>query len=247
MTIRLGERQTMEEEAFNARLPVFAQQHPHITVQRDVITGDLTQKLQTMAASNTLPDNIHAVLSGQTYHRFAIGGALRVVEPHIARDRFDLKPYLQRLIEYMRLDGKLYGLPFKGQISRIAFFYNINLFQERGIAIPTESWTLDDLVKAAQALTRRSGSETTQWGFALNPWGSSPFDAYTMPFDEFATLAVAARVGARCHLVPRASSQPPNSMVVTVPGASVTCAARAVAPSPRRPSPRSLATAGHRT
>ncbi|MDQ3700174.1 MAG: hypothetical protein M3442_04545, partial [Chloroflexota bacterium] len=89
-TLRLGERATMEEEALNGRLPVFKQQYPYITVERDVITGDLTQKVQTMAASNTLPDNVHAYLSGQAYHRFAIGGAFREIEPYIARDKFDL-------------------------------------------------------------------------------------------------------------------------------------------------------------
>lgn len=182
----------MEEEALNGRLPVFKQQYPYITVERDVITGDLTQKVQTMAASNTLPDNVHAYLSGQAYHRFAIGGAFREIEPYIARDKFDLKPYIQPLIEYLRIDKKLYGLPFKGQISRIAFFYNSNLFQERGIPLPTESWTVDDLVKAAQQLTKRSGDETTQWGFALNAWGSSPFDAFTMPFDGY-TMDTAGR------------------------------------------------------
>ncbi len=184
-TIRLGERAQMEEEALNARLPVFKQSHPHITVERDVMTGDITQKVQTMAASGTLPDNVHAYLAGQAYHRFAIGGAFRDIESFISRDKFDLKPYIQPLVEYLRIDKKLHGLPFKGQISRIAFFYNVNLFQERGIPLPTESWTTDDLIKAAQQLTRRSGSETTQWGFALNAWGSSPFDAFTMPFDGY--------------------------------------------------------------
>src|SRR5262245_29029029 len=39
-TIHLGERAINEEEAFDKRLPVFKDQVPYVTVQRDVITGD---------------------------------------------------------------------------------------------------------------------------------------------------------------------------------------------------------------
>jgi ABC-type glycerol-3-phosphate transport system substrate-binding protein len=55
----------------------------------------------------------------------------------------------------------------KGQAYATALFYNESLFQQRGLAVPNENWTLDDLVKAAQALTQREGTETVQWGYAL--------------------------------------------------------------------------------
>src|SRR5438093_8717144 len=85
-TIHLGERAINEQEAFDTRLPVFKEQFPYITVQRDVITGDMIAALRTMAAANTLPDNIHLYTGGNEYHSFVVMGALKQVDNLIARD-----------------------------------------------------------------------------------------------------------------------------------------------------------------
>jgi multiple sugar transport system substrate-binding protein len=177
-TIHLGERAINEEEAFNVRLPVFKEQFPYITVQRDVITGDMIAALRTMAAANTLPDNIHLYTGGNEYHSFAVMGALKQVDTLIARDKVDLKGWFPEMVEIMKIDGKMYGLPFKGQVLTGGFFYNKNLFQARGLAEPNENWTLDDLIKAAQLLTVRQGSDTTQWGYAINTWGGENFNGH---------------------------------------------------------------------
>ncbi len=178
VTIRLGERATAEEQAFNNRLPAFAEKYPNIKVVREVITGDMIVALQTMAVSNTLPDNVHAYTGGQQYHGFAITGALKNIESFIARDKFDLKDYFPEMVEIMRVDGKLFGLPFKGQVLTAGFFYNISLFEQAGVALPNDNWTLDDLVRAAQRLTIRSGGETTQWGYCVQTWGGENFTGH---------------------------------------------------------------------
>jgi multiple sugar transport system substrate-binding protein len=177
-TIRLGERATAEEQALNARLPVFAEKYPHIKVIREVITGDMIVALQAMAVSNTLPDNVHAYTGGQQYHTFALNGALRNIESYIARDKFDLKGFFPEMVEIMRVDGKLFGLPFKGQVLTAGFYYNVSLFEKAGVALPNDNWTLDDLVKAAQRLTVRQGNETTQWGYGLQSWGGENFTGH---------------------------------------------------------------------
>ena len=177
-TIRLGERATAEEQALNARVPAFAAKYPHIRVEREVITGDMIVALQAMAVSNTLPDNVHAYTGGQQYHTFALNGALRNIESYIARDKVDLKGWFPEMIEIMRVDGKLFGLPFKGQVLTAGFYYNVSLFEKAGVALPNDNWTLDDLVKAAQRLTVRQGAETTQWGYGLHTWGGENFTGH---------------------------------------------------------------------
>ncbi|MDQ3699497.1 MAG: sugar ABC transporter substrate-binding protein, partial [Chloroflexota bacterium] len=171
VTIAVGERATAEEQALDARLPPFLEKYPNIKVERQVITGDMIEALKTMAASNTLPDNVHAYTGGQQYHTFALGGALRNIESMIARDKVDLKGWFPEMIEIMRIDGKLFGLPFKGQVLTAGFYYNVSLFQSRGVQEPNENWTLDDLVKAAQQLTVRQGTDTAQWGYGVQAWG----------------------------------------------------------------------------
>ncbi|MGH2353866.1 MAG: ABC transporter substrate-binding protein [Chloroflexota bacterium] len=178
VTLRLGERATAEEQAFDNRLPPFMQKFPHITVEREVITGDMIAVLRTMAASNTLPDNVHAYTGGQQYHTFALSGAFPNIDSMVARDKVDLKGWFPEMIEIMRIDGKLYGLPFKGQVLTGGFYYNLSLFEARGVQPPTVDWTLDDLVKAAQQLTIRQGSETVQWGYAVNTWGGENFTGH---------------------------------------------------------------------
>lgn len=175
VTIRLGERAGTEAQAFDNRLPAFKEKYPHVTVVRETITGDMIAVLQTMQVSNTMPDNAHAYTGGQQYHSFAIGGALRNIESLIARDKLDLKGWFPEMIEIMRVDGKLFGLPFKGQVLATGFYYNADLFQSRGVAPPNENWTLDDLIKAAQQFTVRSGADTVQWGYAVNTWGGENF------------------------------------------------------------------------
>jgi multiple sugar transport system substrate-binding protein len=183
VTIRLGERAMQEEQAFDNRLPPFQQKFPNITVQREVITGDMIAVLKTMSASDTLPDNVHAYTGGQQYHDFALRGSFLNIEPHIARDKLDLRQWFPEMIEIMKIDGKLFGLPFKGQVLASGFYYNVSLFEQRGIAPPNANWTTDDLLKAAQQLTVRQGSETTQWGYAINTWGGENFSAHMRPWN----------------------------------------------------------------
>ncbi|HEX2326345.1 MAG TPA: extracellular solute-binding protein, partial [Chloroflexota bacterium] len=95
----------------------------------------------------------------------------------------DLKGWFPEMIEIMKIDGKLYGLPFKGQVLTAGFYYNVSLFETRGVALPTETWTLDDLLRAAQQLTVRQGSDTTQWGYAINSWAGEAFSGHLRQFN----------------------------------------------------------------
>ena len=158
VSVRLIERLDQESQALDARLPVFRTQFPNITVEREAVPGaELIPKLQTMAAADTMPDNVHAFTGGQEYHNFVLGGAFRNIDGLLARDKVDLKGWFPELVEIMKVDGKLYGLPFKGQVLAAGFYYNVSLFETRGVGLPTETWTLDDLVKAALQLTDPPG------------------------------------------------------------------------------------------
>jgi multiple sugar transport system substrate-binding protein len=183
VTLRVGERAGTEEQAFDNRLPAFNQKFPNVKVEREAITGDMIEALKTMAASNTLPDNCHAYTGGQQYHVFALGGAFRNIESLVARDKLDLKGWFPEMIEIMKIDGKLFGLPFKGQVLNAGFYYNASLFQARGVPEPDETWTLDDLFKAAQQLTIRQGAETVQYGYAVQTWGGENFTGHLRAFN----------------------------------------------------------------
>ncbi|NBX47107.1 MAG: extracellular solute-binding protein [Chloroflexi bacterium] len=165
------------------RIPIFMKANPSITVDVELVpSAELITKLQTMAASDTLPDNGHSYLGTQSYHNFALGKAFIDIESYIARDKMDLKQWFPALVELMRIDGKLYGLPYKGQVLGAGFYYNIDLFEKGGVAVPTDAWTTDDLVKAAQRLTVRQGNDTSQFGYSIQTWGGENLTAHLRAF-----------------------------------------------------------------
>jgi multiple sugar transport system substrate-binding protein len=63
--------------------------------------------------------------------------------------------------------------------SPLVLFYNKKLFDEAGVAYPDETWTWDDLLAAAQQLTKPDGS---QWGIQIpNSWGDWLWPRGMMP------------------------------------------------------------------
>ncbi|MCS7459687.1 ABC transporter substrate-binding protein [Paenibacillus doosanensis] len=63
--------------------------------------------------------------------------------------------------------GRQVGIPFAN--STILLYYNKNAFKENGLDPDKPPQTIDELGKYAAALTKKTGSQVTQWGFAANP------------------------------------------------------------------------------
>lgn len=178
VTLRLGERSGTEAQALDARLPYFTERFPHIKISREPIAGNMIETLTTMAAGGSLPDNLHCYTGDQSYQNFAAEGVLLGVDDRLARDKVALDQWFPELVTVMRVQQRLYGLPFKGQVLGAGFYFNVGLFQQHGVPLPTNHWTLDDLVSAATRLTVRRSGETVQWGYAVGTWGGENFNAH---------------------------------------------------------------------
>lgn len=157
------------DEMLAVRLPAFQERFPQLRVEQQLFPGvEYVTKLQALAAAETLGDVAWSYTAKQFYHLLFANGVFISHDELIARDRLDLRQWYPALVEGMRVDGRLGGLPFKGQVIGLGLYYNRSLFDRAGLAYPTEQWTLDDLVEAAARLTRREGSEVTEYGMA--PW-----------------------------------------------------------------------------
>ncbi len=77
------------------------------------------------------------------------------------------------------MDGKVVGVP--ALVDNLSLVYNKKLFQQAGVAEPTNDWTWDDFRAAAKKLTDASthsygwayvndGSEDTVWRFLAMLW-----------------------------------------------------------------------------
>jgi len=77
------------------------------------------------------------------------------------------------------VNGKVYGIP--ALVDNLAVVYNKDLFAKAGVPIPKASWTWDDFVAAAKAVSDPAnkifglafpadGSETTMWEYEAMLW-----------------------------------------------------------------------------
>ena len=154
-----------EEETFTKRTAAFNEKFPKIQLTYSAVPGDYVQVIRTNWAAGTLADAIY--FESGTYESSAGGGMLTALDTYVQRDRLDLKQWYASAVDAMKLEGKLYGLPARGQLARCFLFYNRDLFAQAGVPELTESSNVDQLAAAAEKLTIRD----SRFGYAVN-WGA---------------------------------------------------------------------------
>jgi multiple sugar transport system substrate-binding protein len=170
------------------RLPAFEQTFPGVKVQYDN-PPDYGTKLFVLAAAGSLGDVSMTYTNTGQFQFLAQNDVFALHDPLVARDKYDLKQFYDLAVQALRIDGKLYVLPFKGQIARLFAFYNVDLFESRGVKTPTSTWTYADLLDAATRLHRGAGDQVEAWGYAgawkelttmiasVRPWGGEVLSA----------------------------------------------------------------------
>ena len=159
-----------ETKLYEEARDAFRAKYPQIEIDIVSTSGfiDFIQKLQTMAAGNQSPDVI--MMGGEWVPVFAEQGVFQPLDPFIAETPgFRKEDYLPAVMEGLTYKGQLWGLPKDVNVN--ALYYNKNAFDEAGLDYPSADWTWNDLLTAAQALTKRSGGRTERYGFAAPaPW-----------------------------------------------------------------------------
>src|SRR5687768_12224112 len=115
-------------------------------------------KVIALAAAGTPPDIFwtHAYVAPN----LAKLGLTADINPYIKRDRdFKKDSLFEAAVKDYEIDGKQTGLP--REATTMVTIINKELFQKRGVALPSANWTWDDFLKAAQAMTKPSGSGQT--------------------------------------------------------------------------------------
>src|SRR5688572_17835983 len=70
--------------------------------------------------------------------------------PYMTRDKVNQAQYMKIELESWRWKNKQWGIPF--QSGGEAVMLNKQIFQERGVPLPTANWTYDDLIQLSQRL-----------------------------------------------------------------------------------------------
>jgi multiple sugar transport system substrate-binding protein len=137
----------------------FQQANPGIKVNLLITPwADYWTKLQTALPTGTGPDVFW--LNHPNAVSYLPTGLVKDLEPWAGDIHFEnFAPNLYAPYVY---EGKRYGVPFNWD--DMVLFYNKAAFDKAGVAYPTEAWTWDDYLAAAQKLTIRSGDQITQYG-----------------------------------------------------------------------------------
>jgi multiple sugar transport system substrate-binding protein len=142
-----------EDLTFGPIAKRFRAKYPKITLTSINTGGDapFVQKVTTMAAGGAPPD-----LMVQTTGRMIALGPTGVYED--LAPRIEVSSLMQRIIPQLpgkaasvTFLGKQYGIPYSQNFN--LWFYNKDIFDQKGVAYPAPNWTWNDVVDLGQKIT----------------------------------------------------------------------------------------------
>ncbi|MDR1393509.1 MAG: sugar ABC transporter substrate-binding protein [Bifidobacteriaceae bacterium] len=132
------------EEDLNTIIKAFEADNPGVTVDAKFNPyTDYFTALQTDIASGTVTDVFdieHA--NFRAYAENNVAAPLTGIETDV---------FKQGILEAYQFNGTQYALP--ASFSTVVLFYNKDLFDQAGVSYPTNDWTWDDEMSAAEAMT----------------------------------------------------------------------------------------------
>ncbi|MBI3969980.1 MAG: sugar ABC transporter substrate-binding protein [Chloroflexi bacterium] len=162
---------SLEQPYLEKHIGAFMQKYPQVKVAWTSTQGDEHyKKLTTMVAGGTPPHLSH--MTSRWAGQFIRGmGIYTDLTPLAKADKFDLKDFWPLLSEgFSDASGKPMVLPY--DITVQLLYFNADLLNASGAPLPTDRWTLDDLLAAAQKATRKGADgKYEQFGYDGLPNG----------------------------------------------------------------------------
>ena len=173
VTLRLGVALTPEELAsFEPSLQAVDQAHQNwqVALQTTPQSGML-EKMNAQLASGTLPDVVR--LQGLLAQRWIRQQAFVDLTAYTDNAAFELDDYYAGPLDQFRWNDGLYGMPDTAAPDLV--FYNLDMFDASAVPYPDDSWTFEDMRRAAVLLTLDAdGRNPTEPGFdpaTIQQWG----------------------------------------------------------------------------
>ncbi|OME92810.1 MULTISPECIES: ABC transporter substrate-binding protein [Paenibacillus] len=135
----------------------FEESHPGTKVQVEAYADGFDQKLAAGFGAANPPDVMY-MWDFPTYHQ-----SLEPLDGYAYKDEdLNIDDFYQGLFNYGKIDNQLYGIP-AGFTTRVVY-YNKKMFDDAGIAYPSDGWTWKEFQENAQKLTDKSKK---QYGFGV--------------------------------------------------------------------------------
>ena len=148
----------------------FEAENPGIKLNLDVVSwNDVYTEVDTRIANNNAPD----ILNIDVFANYANEGLLMPVKDYCPEDLFN--DFFPQFIAQSVIDDTVWAVP--DLASARAMFYNVDMFKEVGIEVPTTWAELED---ACQAIVDYYGGEVYPWGIDMTTdEGQAAFAYYT--------------------------------------------------------------------
>ncbi|HEV2122264.1 MAG TPA: sugar ABC transporter substrate-binding protein [Chloroflexota bacterium] len=195
----------VDEERYRPIVEGFNARNTGVTVEliQNAEGGGAVQaqsKVIALTAAGTPPDLFwtHAYVAPS----LAKMGVTTDINPYIKRDRdFKLNSLFEAPVKDYDIDGKQTGLP--REATTMIVIVNKELFQKNGVPLPKGEWTWDDFLKAAQQMSKGSGTQQT-WGAggAAGGQGFSLYNIYPKVWQEGGDIVDKTRTKFMLHLSP---------------------------------------------
>lgn len=129
----------------------FERTHPDTPVELVHVPDGYFQKLPVMVASGQTPDVIF--LNNWNLPAYASADALTDLGPLLEKDaELAASDFFPQVLDAMRYQRKLYAIP--RDLSNLVVYVNTDRLKQAGHAVPSASWTVDEMRSLARELTR---------------------------------------------------------------------------------------------
>jgi multiple sugar transport system substrate-binding protein len=159
----------------DAQVAAFKKKNP--TIDINLTRTDFStyySKLATAIAAGKLPDVF--MMSGAYFYQAVNSKALKDITDLVKGAKISLNEYFGTPTgEDISWGGRTYGLP--GEIDTVGLAYNQDMFSEAGLEVPKPGWTWEQILHAAQEMTKKRKDGKQQYGFysrnsSQEAWGS---------------------------------------------------------------------------
>ena len=153
----------------NSLIDEFEAANPDIDIVADCVLNDsYKEKIRVLVSTDALPD-VFFSWSGVFGENLTRSGRVLALDDVMARDSEWSSQIVEGQWAPFNYNGKQYGAPWS--MDGKAFFYNVDVFNELGIEVPT---TLNELYAVCEKLKENGYDEPISAGFSA-PWAVSHY------------------------------------------------------------------------
>ncbi|MCB0061348.1 MAG: extracellular solute-binding protein [Caldilineaceae bacterium] len=158
-----------DQALFEKVIENFQAAHPDIQIEYlDIAGQEFYNAINTQGVGGELPD----VWYTRTFDVpvYASKGWTTNLQPLIERDaeEVNVDDFWPAEVAQMQWQGDLYALPY--DFSNVGIYFNKQMFDDAGIAYPTDDWQWSDLRDLALNFVEQDGGTFTKWGLQLFSW-----------------------------------------------------------------------------